>query len=188
MSSLLASISFLRTSSCRWSFGNCSALNRLQQITRQHGPITSPAFRGFQIFDLKDILFAGTTSYLMNRNSIGRLCDLYAAEVARGIRWPIDLFLRDAAQTGALRAGCLFPFAMSVCLHDVAETTTPGRYSDDAAVMSGNVLRHTFYIDCDWQRCHAILDRICQRKPLSEHQAIVSQVVDHQLFGEYVSF
>jgi GR25 family glycosyltransferase involved in LPS biosynthesis len=99
--------------------------------------------------NFRPIRYAATsTSYLVNRRSINKLLSVFDRTLANGIRDPIDIILRKKGQAGALRIGCLFPFLTSIRL-DGMMTTITGRQNDALSILAMNLLRHSFFIDCD---------------------------------------
>jgi GR25 family glycosyltransferase involved in LPS biosynthesis len=100
-----------------------------------------------------------TTSYLVNRRSIGLVRGVLGEELDRGARYPVDILIRDAANEGKLRAKSLFPFVTSSQPEEFVSTTRP----DDEARNSRlamELLRHSFFVDCD---LNAALDLAVQR-------------------------
>jgi GR25 family glycosyltransferase involved in LPS biosynthesis len=91
---------------------------------------------------------ASMTSYLVNRQSVRLVSDLFGGELARGARRPIDLFIRDRVAAGALRARCLFPFITSI--RPGAPTSMAARDDhDQVSTLALDLLRHSFFVECD---------------------------------------
>jgi GR25 family glycosyltransferase involved in LPS biosynthesis len=90
---------------------------------------------------------ATTTSYLVNGRSIRKLLAVYESVLARPVKDPIDILIRNKGQAGALRVACLFPFLTSVRLEDA--TTIAGRRSDELSVLAVNLSRRSFFVDRD---------------------------------------
>ena len=150
--------------------------------------MNSPAFDGFSIIDLRHMSYAALTSYVVNKDSLAKLCDLYAAAIREGFRLPVDILVRDLVREGKLRAGCVFPFITSVRLEDIAETTMPDRPSEQSAVTAISLLRHRFYIQCDEQKCRALLDAVYPPRPLNELEGFISRLAGYMLLGNYRDF
>jgi GR25 family glycosyltransferase involved in LPS biosynthesis len=157
-------------------------------LVREHGPVDAADFAGFTIVDLKNLRFAALASYLVNRASLAKLHELYAAELARGVHLPVDLFIRNLTHAGTIRAGCVFPFITSIHLEDTLATTIADRYDQSAAVAAINALRHAFFIACDWEKCRAVVEQICRPRPLTPHEQLIARVVEYKLFGPYKPF
>jgi len=91
---------------------------------------------------------ASMTSYLVNRQSIGRVGHLFGGELARGARRPIDLFIRDQVAAGALRARGLFPFITSIRPGAPTSMTVRDDH-DQLSTLALDLLRHSFFVECD---------------------------------------
>ena len=97
-----------------------------------------------QLLDLKEVMFACMSSYLVNPRSLKVIVSLLETEIVRGPTLPVDLFLRKKIGDGTLKAACLFPFLTSV---DGSESTIDsGRGAADAASI---MLRHAFFVGGD---------------------------------------
>ena len=89
-----------------------------------------------------------TASYVVNRKSIGLLCDILGGELERGASEPIDLTLRLKVREGRLRARCLFPFITSVVPDQFAKTVIRGG-RDELSDFAMELVRHSFFVECD---------------------------------------
>jgi GR25 family glycosyltransferase involved in LPS biosynthesis len=89
-----------------------------------------------------------TASYLVNRRSIGLICDILAHELDRGASAPIDVVLRGKVTEGRLRAKCLFPFITSVQPGKFANTVVRDT-RDQVSDLAVDLARHSFFVDCD---------------------------------------
>jgi hypothetical protein len=89
--------------------------------------------------------------------AIEKLAALHAGALENGTSKPIDLFLREKADEGSLRIGCLFPFVTSVRLESSvfgsAIDPSPQHYSR----IAGTLARHAFFLDCDWDKCREFI-------------------------------
>lgn len=113
----------------------------------------------FQAIDLGDIDFMTTSSYMVNHRSFGKLMDLYQAEVAAGLRLPIDMFFRNYAKIGGLKVGCLFPFITSARVDDTITSTVRQNPDSTRKFTAANIGRYTFFIGCDWVECERLMQR-----------------------------
>jgi hypothetical protein len=89
-----------------------------------------------------------TGSYLVNRRSIGLICDVLGKELDRGAAAPIDVLIRAKVAEGKLRAKCLFPFITTVLPGKFANTVVRGA-RDQLSDFVVDLVRHSFFIDCD---------------------------------------
>jgi len=123
----------------------------------------------FNIIDMKNVGFASTTSMIINPSSIEKIVRLYAEVLQNGASKPIDLFLREKADEGRLKIGCLFPFVTSVRLEASVFGTTidpsPKHYSQ----IAGTLARQAFFLDCDWNKCREFIHRYLTM-PLEDDQ------------------
>ena len=96
--------------------------------------------------------------YLVNRRSIARVADLLEVELAAGPTRPLDLHYCRLMETDGLRVGCVFPFVTSVRLESATTTTIMGREGGNALRFACDLLRHAFYVDCDWDVARRAID------------------------------
>jgi GR25 family glycosyltransferase involved in LPS biosynthesis len=158
------------------------------RLVSGHGPVNDPSFGGFSIVDLKGLWFAGASSYLVGQRALSKLHGLLTVEWDLGPRMPVDLLLAAATYEGRIRAGCVFPFVTSIKLEHTLDTTMPDRHADNRSVLVTNIVRQSFYVDCDWQRCSALLDQICQGLMPGQQETLISQALCYKLFGDFHSF
>ena len=139
---------------CTDTYVDFDQLRRCKQLYDASVPRTpdGAADIKFQIIDLKGMGFALLSSYVVNRDSIGKLHDLCAAELANGPRRPIDLFLREKLDDGTLKIASIFPFVTSTRIEHLMGTTIEGRY-DMLSPLAAAIARHSFFVECDWQKC-----------------------------------
>ena len=156
------------------------ALYQSRVSRRIGGP---PVVDDFAVIDLHNRNFACVASFLVNRASIPKLCDMLEAEIKRGPRLPVDLFIRSKTREGAIKAGCVFPFITSVKLS--LETNIPGRYESDVSILAGLVLRHAFFVECDVKECNRVVSQFLSVKDQDTHQQLLSKIVEFALLGDY---
>jgi GR25 family glycosyltransferase involved in LPS biosynthesis len=95
-----------------------------------------------------DMTYIGCmTSYLVNPRSIALICECLAEELENGDPRPVDLAIRSFAATGRLRVKSLFPFITSV--RPEAFTSTVQHDYDKYSRFAMEMLRHSFYVECD---------------------------------------
>lgn len=120
--------------------------------------------------------FACTSSYLVNGRSIGRICDLLGRELENGPRCPIDLLIRDKVADGALRARCLFPFLTTI---DPAgfESTITRDDRDQLSARAMDLLRHSFFVECDLTATLALVDQSLPAPSAGLHARLLARVL-----------
>jgi GR25 family glycosyltransferase involved in LPS biosynthesis len=124
-----------------------------------------------------------TPSYLVPARSFVKVLDV----MRRGLinpSLPIDLFLRQEAQLGRLRLGCIFPFVTSVELGDADRTTITDRST--TAELSKEVmalLRYSFFIGRDLKSIPPTLLEKLHRPNNDDHEALISAVLGFVMFS-----
>jgi GR25 family glycosyltransferase involved in LPS biosynthesis len=146
------------------------------------------SFSNFQVLDLSEINFASAASFLVNGNSISKLCELYRRHLESGITLPIDLLLRNLVLEGKIKAACIFPFVTSVRPESLVTMNMEGRYKSNLSVLVSFLLRYSFFVDCDWEKCTSLLpsDSLCDEN--DPHKKTIMSVIKFRLFGDYQVF
>ena len=155
-------------------------------VTRdKNGNIAKVAF---SVVDLKGLLFGSTSSYMVNKNSIRKLHELYRHEISNEPRTSNDLFIRRLCHEGALKVGCLFPFATSVRLDHIVETDINRDYHQMSA-LAVHLARYSFFVGADMRKCQEYLDKFMPLPPQTDrHAQILSHLLAFSLTGNYRSF
>jgi len=146
------------------------------------------SFGNFQVLDLAERNFASSSSFLVNRNSVSKLCDLCRQHLESGLTLPIDLLLRNLVLEGKLRAACIFPFVTSVRPDTLTVMDMHGRYRSNLSVLVSFLLRYSFFVDCDWERCVAMLPGSSLCDESDPHRKVILSVIKFRLFGDYQLF
>jgi hypothetical protein len=144
-----------------------------------------------QVLDLARENFACMTSYVVGANAIDKTLALYHAELANGPTKQVDLFLRDCAQTGRLRAGLVFPFVTSFDLAEVAASTiAAGSTASGPSVMVLAVLRYLFFVKRDLDYAKACLDAATKqnRRAADPHHEMIAQALEFVLSADFQQF
>ena len=129
------------------------------------------------------------SSYFVMPGSIDKVLAAFARGLAAGPTRPIDLFVREEAQAGRLRLGCIFPFITTPYHVDGAlPTTIPDREANTAisrAVLS--LLSYSFFIDRHLSKIPTKLsDKVWPGR--SEHADLISGVISFMESPEYSPF
>ena len=144
-----------------------------------------------QVIDLGKENFACLTSYVVGAKSMDRILALYHAELENGPSKPVDLFLRDCAADGRLRAGLLFPFVTSFHLDEVAASTiAAGTQGAKPSVMVLAVLRYLFFVGRDLDYAKSCLDAATQqnRRKTDPHHDMIAQALEFVLSADFQQF
>jgi len=118
----------------------------------------------------------GTESYLVNRRSIGLVCDIIARDMDSGAHNPIDLLLRSAAERGELGIQCLFPFITSVP-PGAFISTKEHRNNKLLSIFAMELLRHSFFAECDMTAAQALADRMLPNTDEDPQQRLHARIV-----------
>ncbi|MDR3448358.1 MAG: glycosyltransferase family 25 protein [Alphaproteobacteria bacterium] len=138
----------------------------------------------FSAVDMQHLIFGSTCSYLVNPHSIGKLAALYEKELQTGATLPIDLFIRKLCQEGAIKVGCLFPFVTSIRPESCFATTMESRF-DALPAMAANMLRHSFFVGCDWGQCLAAAQIFPQPAADDIHRQLMLRLLGYSLMPGY---
>ncbi len=104
----------------------------------------------FDVLDFNSVYQAGFQSYLVPGKSLDKVLSALRRGLDAGPNVPVDIFVRQEAQEGRLRLGCIFPFVTSVQLGEAAATTMADR-AQSAEITREIValLRYTFFVGRD---------------------------------------
>jgi GR25 family glycosyltransferase involved in LPS biosynthesis len=127
---------------------------------------------------------AGMNSYLVNRNSIRKLIDLYMGRLGAGTKYPVDLAVKEMTQ-GALRTGTLFPFTTSVRLARIVSTTMVGRQQHDLTATAGWLGRHSFFVGSDAKALKSEAERLLSIPADDQHHQLLSHILSFSLTDKY---
>lgn len=100
------------------------------------------------LIDLRQLAFTGTTSYLVNQNSLARLPSLLAGGWRRN--QTIDVAIQEQVRRGELRARLVFPFLST--LNPEHETSTAGMQGPATPAL--NAFRQAWFYAADPQAIH----------------------------------
>jgi GR25 family glycosyltransferase involved in LPS biosynthesis len=149
------------------------------------GKITSVAF---DILDVRNRTYASCSSYLVNKNSIQKIHDIFEADLLRGPSNPVDLIIREMNARGTLKVGCIFPFVTSVRLGNSFLSTIDPRL-DREPELAVDIARTMFFIESDWNLCQAYLDRYAPPPASDDKLAqMLGQLLTYSLSDKYRFF
>jgi GR25 family glycosyltransferase involved in LPS biosynthesis len=146
------------------------------------------AVNKFQIIDLKESYLGATSSFLVHKNAISKLYYILQQEMKSGLHKPLDIFIRDKIREGLIRAACIFPFITSIRLDHLVTTTMGERSEHDLSLLAFSLIRHSFFIDCDWAKCNQLLVDYFIPKKLDMHQTLLSCVYNFVLSDQFKLF
>ena len=108
-----------------------------------------------KLLDLKTLPFFGTTAYIVNKNALGKIWRLTAAEQLNA---PFDLCVRHFVRDGTLKAFVAFPFLTSASKHAFQSTQQPK--STERADLLWTLFKNMTWIEGDSFDPTAWLDEI----------------------------
>jgi GR25 family glycosyltransferase involved in LPS biosynthesis len=148
--------------------------------------------RDMQIIDLKQQIFSCLTSYVVGVRSAERLLALYREEIRRGLRLPVDLFIRECVHAGKLKAACIFPFLTSFRLEELFGSTIAGEAGAPAnpSVSVLAALRYSFFVDRDLESAKRLLDAATRigRKSTNAHHDLIVQALEFVMSDDFKEF
>jgi hypothetical protein len=164
------------------SYKNFKALYDELVARNADGTLESVAFK---ILDLNPLMIATASSYLVNKDSIAKICALYHEELTAGAVLPIDSFLRKHAETGALKSGFVFPFVTSVRPERTQQSTVRKTPDSTFKFTAADIARMSFFIGCDFSECEKLMERLLPRPDGGDrHAQILADILAFSLIGD----
>ena len=152
----------------------------------ESGRITS--VKHFSVIDIRESYMNSTSSFLVHKNAIAKLYNILQQEMKIGLRKPIDLILRDKIREGLIRAACILPFITSIRLDHIFDTTISDRYECNLSVLASQLMRHSFFVECDWAKCNQlIVDHLIPKKH-DMQQTLLAHVFNFVLSDRFKFF
>lgn len=143
------------------------------------GNIISTAF---QVLDLKDENYTAASSYIVSQNAFRKLEALYDAEIAAGVRVPVDDFLKLQGKVGALKIGCVFPFITSMRVEHTIDSTIRKKPDSNRKFTAANIGRYSFFIGCDWNECERLMQaHIAKPNTNDKHTELLGKLLAFSL-------
>jgi hypothetical protein len=142
----------------------------------------------FDVLDIRNRTYASTSSFLVNRASIGKIHDIFSNELLKGTGNPVDIIIREKNFAGKLRVGCIFPFVSSVRLGNSFSSTIDAR-PDREPELAVDIARTMFFVESDWDACQAYLDRYAPMPPQQDKLAhMLGHLLTYSLTDKYRFF
>jgi GR25 family glycosyltransferase involved in LPS biosynthesis len=143
------------------------------------------ALKKYTVVDLKDSYIAGMSSYLVHKNAVAKMHEIFRQAMKIGLRQPIDLFLRDKIREGVIRAACIFPFITSIRLEHLVTSTMSDRSEYNLSLLAISLIRHSFFVECDWAKCNKLIVDHFKPDKQDMHQNLLSCVFNFVLSDRY---
>jgi hypothetical protein len=122
---------------------------------------------------------------VIHRNAIVKLYNLLQQEIKVGPRYPIDLLIREKVYAGEIRAGCIFPFITSIRLENMFDSTIRDPNKGDLSGLAMMLLRHSFFVECDWAKCNELAVHYLTPDKQDMHETLLSHVFDFFLSDRF---
>jgi GR25 family glycosyltransferase involved in LPS biosynthesis len=149
------------------------SLARMIQQFEQTGDVS--------IVDLKSLVFAATSSFFVNRQSINKLADLIATRWRLGV--PIDIYLRDLVHQGALKAYLTVPFQTTVSQDSLQSDIASGDARSLAVITA---YRRMFFQDANLPSLAAEMQQLIKGATHSARASVYLQTLFFNLSDQWV--
>ena len=130
----------------------------------------------FTVIDVKNDYRGLSGSYLVPTKAIDKVLSVLCRGFDTGPNLPIDIFMRQEAQIGRLRLGCIFPFITSGQINDIGTTTITDRGKDtEISREITSLLQYSFFIGRDLKNIPpALLNRLHAVNDDDHHKLITA--------------
>jgi GR25 family glycosyltransferase involved in LPS biosynthesis len=125
--------------------------------------------------ELANVVFAGSTAYIVNAKSKQKIYDLLDA--ATELDLPYDLYLRHLIHTSALIGFSLFPFVTS--LSEFSEDSQIQASDIDRPDIAWNMFRKMIWIERNFEKCKIGLESIKNGLSEKDMSAFQSLLLSH---------
>jgi GR25 family glycosyltransferase involved in LPS biosynthesis len=144
--------------------------------------------KSYSVAALKGLPFGSTSSYMVNKDSIQKLHDLYAQQIVNEPSASNDLFIRALNEAGLIKVGCIFPFVTSVRLDHIIATDIERNYHK-ASALAAHLGRYSFFIGADFDKAREDLNTYLPLPPANDPTAqVLSHVLAFSLTDNYRPF
>jgi GR25 family glycosyltransferase involved in LPS biosynthesis len=117
-----------------------------------------------EALDLRSIVFAGTTSYLVNPTALPKLIKLLSG--IHSLDKPLDLQLRQWIHQGLIKAHVLFPFVTTVADAGLKSQISPE--DTNGTDLAWNLYRRLVWWERNTQELHPLCNRLASIHPDAE--------------------
>ena len=132
------------------------------------------------VLDIKPLMFAGATAYVINRGSKAKVLDLL--DRADPLDVPYDLYLRERIRRSEINARVLFPFATSLSV--LAESSSIQQSDGSVADLVWNAFRRLVWSERDIEQAVRPLEGI-EHEYFDSETTAVSRILAAQLSPRY---
>jgi hypothetical protein len=144
--------------------------------------------RKFHVLDLKEIYNGSTSSFLVHKNAITKMHGILEQEIKNGLHNPLDIFIRGKIREGLIRAACIFPFVTSIRIDHLLTSTISEKSTYDLSLLAYSLLRHSFFIECDWDKCNELFIAHFKHNKQDIHQTLLENLMHFFLSNQFNKF
>ena len=161
---------------------------RQSTILNEDGGVKS--ISNFSVLALKDRIFACTSSFLVNKNSIAKIASILDEAVQTEITLPIDLYFRQKTREGRIISGCLFPFltTVSMPLSRVSDVKLSSPQNLDTSICATTLLRNLFFVHSKPRELLASSEILLGLAPMDDRDKIIANICRFGLSHNFESF
>jgi GR25 family glycosyltransferase involved in LPS biosynthesis len=139
--------------------------------------------KNYTLFDLENISFGCTSSFFVNRSSVGKLADLLGDNWRIGA--PIDLFLRRLVKQRLLKAFVTLPFMTSLS-SDCIKSDIRGALDRSRRVC--NVYRRAFFVEANLEALREEMHALVSEERIAPMTQIYLDMLSFTLTDQFVWF
>ena len=163
---------------------------RFRRCTTLDEDGTISKVENFAVLPLKDRIFASTASYIVNKNSVGKLANLLEEAVKSEIPRPIDLFYRKHTYEGRITAACLFPFITSIDqgLSQASNISPTSQNTLEISLLATTLLRNLFFLHSKPRDLLAACASHLNCGPMDDRDKVLASICRFALSPSYRSF
>jgi GR25 family glycosyltransferase involved in LPS biosynthesis len=146
------------------------------------GNLVGSGHASIKLLDLNSLDWTCSASYLVAARSVNRLKEVLAAELRSGPRTPFDIHLRSLVRAGQFRACVCLPFLTSIALDLDFHSSVRG---PDASRIACNIIRQSFYIDCDVGALESALQKHCPVSSVDRRRRATLDAIAFTMYGDF---
>ena len=163
---------------------------RFRRCTTLNPDGTVKAVENFAVLPLKDRTFASTASYLVNKNSVGKVAAVLEEAIRSEVPKPIDLFYRQMIQEGRITAACLFPFITSVDLglSQSSNISVSDPSKVEISLLAATLLRQLFFVHSQPRRLLATCESRLGAGAMDDRDQVLANICRFALSANFEAF
>jgi len=152
-----------------------------RENTRMDAATGQEILKDIAVFDLRNRVWACTSSYVVAHRSVERIADLLGNMLVAGPKSPIDLVLRQFVNSGVLKAAVTLPFVTSIDLSLDLQSTVREM---DLNHVARSILRHTLCLRPDWALIQDVVQRHFSPASRDRRRDAIGKILEFAVFGD----